>query len=127
MTADELAEGASGAGDDPGAQVPFPFENAVSMLRMADESGTSVAAMMLANERTARSEAEVDAGISSLWGAMNTCIDRGLKRQGELPGGLRVKRRAGKLFEQLCDEQGFQPRSAARLFRLADRLCHGGQ
>ena len=106
VTADELAGGASGAGVDPGAQVPFPFENAASMLRMADESGTSVAAMMLANERTARSEAEVDAGIASLWGAMNTCIDRGLKRQGELPGGLRVKRRAGKLFEQLCDEQG---------------------
>ena len=106
VTADELAEGASGAGDDPGAQVPFPFENAVSMLRMADESGTSVAAMMLANERTARSKAEVDAGIASLWGAMNTCIDRGLKRQGELPGGLRVKRRASKLFDQLCQEQG---------------------
>ncbi|MCY4407986.1 MAG: L-serine ammonia-lyase, partial [Rhodospirillaceae bacterium] len=32
--------------------------------------------------------------------------DRGISGQGELPGGLRVKRRAGALFEQLCDEQG---------------------
>ena len=106
VTAEELAGEAEKADDDPGAQVPFPFESAASMLRMAGESGTSIAAMMLANERTLRSDAEVDAGLAALWGAMEACIDRGLARQGELPGGLHVKRRAGALFEQLCDEHG---------------------
>ncbi|MDE0049013.1 MAG: L-serine ammonia-lyase [Rhodospirillales bacterium] len=106
VTAEELEGGGGGGGDDRGAQVPFPFESAASMLRMADESGNSIAQMMLANERTARSDAEVDAGLATLWGAMNACIDRGLACHGELPGGLRVKRRAGKLFEQLCDEEG---------------------
>ena len=106
VTAEELAAGEAGAGDDAGTQVPFPFEDATSMLRMADESGNSIARMMLANERALRSEAEVDAGLSALWAAMDGCIDRGLARHGELPGGLRVKRRAGALFEQLCDEQG---------------------
>ena len=106
VTAEELAGGRANVGDDAGTQVPFPFENAASMLRMADESGSSIAQMMLANERTARSDAEVDAGLATLWHAMRSCIDRGLTRQGELPGGLRVKRRAGGLYEQLCDEQG---------------------
>ena len=106
VTAEELEGGEAGGGDDSDAQVPFPFENAASMLRMAEESGNSIAQMMLANERTARSDAEVDAGLAALWRAMKSCIDRGLTRQGELPGGLRVKRRAGALFEQLCDEQG---------------------
>ena len=106
VTAEELARGAEDAGDDQGAQVPFPFKNAAAMLRMAEESGSSIAEMMLANERATRSDDEVDAGLAALWGAMDACIDRGISGQGELPGGLRVKRRAGALFEQLCDEQG---------------------
>ncbi|MDE0202216.1 MAG: L-serine ammonia-lyase [Rhodospirillaceae bacterium] len=106
VTAEELADGEESAGDDQDARVPFPFENAASMLRMAEESGNSIAQMMLANERTLRPDAEVDAGLAALWGAMDACIDRGLACRGELPGGLRVKRRAGALFEQLCDEQG---------------------
>ena len=106
VTAEELARGAEDAGDDQGAQVPFPFKNAAAMLRMAEESGNSIAEMMLANERATRSDDEVDAGLAALWGAMDACIDRGISGQGELPGGLRVKRRAGALFEQLCDEQG---------------------
>ena len=106
VTAEELAGGPAGGGGDADAQVPFPFGNAASMLRMAEESGNSIAQMMLANERALRSDAEVDAGLAALWAAMDSCIDRGLARQGELPGGLRVKRRASALFEQLCDEQG---------------------
>ena len=106
MTAEELAGDHASVGGEADAQVPFPFENAASMLRMAKESGNSIAGMMLANERALRSDAEVDAGVAALWQAMNNCIDRGLARQGELPGGLRVKRRAGGLYEQLCDEQG---------------------
>ena len=106
VTAEELAGDQAGSGDDADTQIPFPFENAASMLRMADESGNSIAQMMLANERALRSDAEVDAGLAALWAAMDACIDRGLARQGELPGGLRVKRRASALFEQLCDEQG---------------------
>ena len=106
VTAEELANDRAGGGDDADAQVPFPFENAASMLQMAHESGNSIAGMMQANERALRSEVEVDAGVAALWQAMNNCIDRGLARQGELPGGLRVKRRAGGLYEQLREEQG---------------------
>ena len=106
VTAEELDDGEAGTGEDAGTPVPYPFNNAASMLRMAEESGSSIAAMMLANERMLRSDAEVDAGLAALWRAMDACIDRGLACRGELPGGLRVKRRAGALFEQLCDEQG---------------------
>ena len=106
VTAEELGGDRAGAGDDAGARVPFPFENAASMLRMADESGRSIAGMMAANERVALSDAEVEAGLDTIWDAMNGCIERGISRRGELPGGLRVKRRASALFEQLTREQG---------------------
>ena len=105
-TEEQLAAAADEAAGHRGPRVPFPFDTAAAMLRMANDSGRSIAAMMRANERVMRSEGEVDAGLASIWDAMRTCIDRGLTRQGELPGGLRVKRRAGALFEQLSRERG---------------------
>ena len=106
VTAEQIADGAGGEAGDPDSRYPFPFDNAASMLRLARESGNSIAGMMRANECVVRAGAEVDAGLAALWDAMSACIDRGLSRQGELPGGLRVKRRAGALFEQLSREQG---------------------
>ena len=85
---------------------PYPFETASAMLRMARESGLSIAAMKRANEIVTRGSAEVDAGLGRIWGAMEACMARGLSRRGELPGGLRVKRRAMDIRDQLVRERG---------------------
>jgi L-serine dehydratase len=85
---------------------PYPFESSAAMLRMAHDSGLSVAAMKRANELVGRSEAEVEAGLTRIWQAMNACVERGLSREGELPGGLRVKRRAKRIRDQLEREHG---------------------
>ncbi len=85
---------------------PYPFETSAAMLRMARASGLSIAAMKRANEAVGRSEAEVDAGVARIWQAMNGCVERGLSREGELPGGLRVKRRAKAIRAQLEREHG---------------------
>ncbi|GJD71877.1 L-serine ammonia-lyase [Methylobacterium goesingense] len=85
---------------------PYPFDTAVTMLRMARESGLSIAAMKRANEVVDRSEAEFDQGLARIWGVMNGCIERGLAHEGELPGGLRVKRRAKHIRDQLVSERG---------------------
>ena len=37
---------------------------------------------------------------------MNDCVERGLSLEGELPGGLRVKRRAKRIRDQLERERG---------------------
>ena len=84
---------------------PFPFDNAAAMLRMAHESGLSVAAMKRRNETVSRSEEDLEAGLARIWGVMNACIERGLQRDGELPGGLHVKRRARRIHEQLLAER----------------------
>ena len=106
VTADELAEAGTGGAADRGPQVPFPFGTAEAMLRMARGSGKSIAEMKRANECVDRSDKEVEAGLSSLWQAMADCIDRGLAQEGELPGGLHVKRRAAELHRQLRGERG---------------------
>ncbi|KRB30973.1 serine dehydratase [Mesorhizobium sp. Root695] len=85
---------------------PYPFDTAASMLRMAKENGKSIATMKLANELAARQPQAFEQGIARIWATMSGCIDRGLALDGELPGGLRVKRRARKIFQQLEQERG---------------------
>lgn len=84
---------------------PYPFETAVEMLTMARESGLSIAQMKRENELCRRSLTDFDDGVEQLWAVMNNCIDNGLEHDGELPGGLRVKRRAKRIYQQLLAEK----------------------
>jgi L-serine dehydratase len=92
--------------DDGGEEVPFPFRRAKEMLRMGEESGLAIAEMQRENELTRRPAAEIDAGLDRLWQAMADCIDRGLRGEGRLPGGLDVKRRAAHIHAALEAERG---------------------
>jgi L-serine dehydratase len=55
----------------------------------------------LANERALRSDEEVRAGLDRVWRTMQECVRRGCESEGVLPGGLRVPRRAPRLFARL--------------------------
>lgn len=108
LTAAEL-EAEKGQKEDQKALsvVPYPFETADQMLAMAAQSGKSIAAMKFENEAAcSSSEADLTAGIDRIWQVMKDCMDRGLERDGRLPGGLNVKRRAADIHRQLIDEQG---------------------
>ncbi|MBD0416322.1 L-serine ammonia-lyase [Oryzicola mucosus] len=97
-------KGKAGPSPDGGKRVPYPFRNAAEMLAMASKSGLSIAEMKRANEETFVSRAELDERLDAIWGAMRSCIDRGLAQEGIMPGGLKVKRRAKHLHERLQDE-----------------------
>ncbi|SOC12625.1 L-serine ammonia-lyase [Rhodobacter sp. JA431] len=86
--------------------VPFPFRSAAEMLTMAHASGLSIAQMKWRNECRFRSEQEISDGLARVWQVMNDCLNRGLELDGELPGGLRVKRRAKAIHEALLAERG---------------------
>ncbi len=85
-------------------KVPFPFATAREMLEMAQRSGLTIAQMKRANEETAMSRADLDAGLDRIWNAMTNCIDRGLQGEGIMPGGLKVKRRARMIHDKLHAE-----------------------
>ncbi|PZM10787.1 L-serine ammonia-lyase [Rhizobium tubonense] len=87
-----------------GERVPFPFATAKQMLEMSTRSGLTIAQMKRANEESHMSSEELDAGLDRLWTAMNSCIDRGLKGEGVMPGGLNVRRRARKIHDKLQEE-----------------------
>lgn len=91
---------------DVHAQVPYPFRSAAQMLEMGTASGLNVAAMKRANETVAQNEGRLNQGLDHIWATMNACMNRGLKAQGILPGGLKVKRRAADIFAKLKTEHG---------------------
>ncbi len=86
--------------------IPYPFHSADEMLKMGEKSGLSIVEMKRANERVFHGEQEMDQRLDALWSAMDNCISRGLKAKGELPGGLKVRRRARALHQALEEKSG---------------------
>ncbi|MFT5731184.1 MAG: L-serine dehydratase [Desulforhopalus sp.] len=82
---------------------PYPFDSAKEMLRLAKKSGLSIAEMKRENELTDISNKELNTKLDEIWNAMQTCVERGLQTEGELAGGLGVKRRAKKILSHLQD------------------------
>jgi len=99
------AEAQSPAAVATGPAIPFPFENAEELLEIAEREKVRIADIMMSNECALRSEQEVRAGLDRIWAAMSACIDRGLREEGILPGGLNVKRRAAKVRETLEERE----------------------
>jgi len=87
-------------------RVPYPFDNANEMLELAKESGLTIADMKRANETMNMSREDLDFGLARVWDAMRSCVERGVRQHGILPGGLDVKRRAAPIVDQLNDEWG---------------------
>jgi len=104
VSEEELQGRKSGSGQQDLLAVPYPFASAREMLDMATASNLSIAEMKRANELATRSEEELDTGIEHIWQAMKGCVARGLSQDGELPGGLKVQRRARRLFEKMEDD-----------------------
>ncbi|MCY9782381.1 L-serine ammonia-lyase [Nocardiopsis sp. EMB25] len=109
---DERAAGADRITVDETAQ-PHPFATAEELLGLCAETGMSISAIMLANERAfGRTTAEIRAELLTIWTAMRQCVRRGVLTEGSLPGGLKVPRRAHRLYRQLggvCDDSGLLP------------------
>lgn len=84
-----------------GAQVPHPFRTGADLMRACSESGLSIAQIAFENECVTRSPAEVREGLLAIWRTMAACVERGCRTEGELPGPMRVKRRAAELAKHL--------------------------
>ncbi|MFI0589877.1 L-serine ammonia-lyase [Streptomyces griseus] len=81
-----------------------PFRTGDELLRLSRETGLSISSMMLENELAWRTEAEIRAGLLDIWRVMQACVSRGMSREGILPGGLKVRRRAANSARQLRAE-----------------------
>ncbi|MFC0498952.1 L-serine ammonia-lyase [Streptomyces mutabilis] len=82
----------------------YPFRTGDELLRLTRETGLSISALMLENERAWRDEDEIREGLLEIWRVMQACVSRGMSREGILPGGLKVRRRAANTARKLRSE-----------------------
>ncbi|MFE5817096.1 L-serine ammonia-lyase [Streptomyces sp. NPDC056479] len=82
----------------------YPFRTGDELLRLTQETGLSISSLMLENERAWRSEEEIREGLLEIWRVMRECVARGMAREGILPGGLKVRRRAANTARKLRSE-----------------------
>ncbi len=69
--------------------------------------------------------------LRGIWRTMSECVERGLKKEGELPGGLHLKRKAKYLYEQKFPEGESTETRQARLlcayaFAVAEENADNG-
>jgi L-serine dehydratase len=100
-------EAAAGADRIVEDQTPltYRFHSAAELLAHCAGSGLSISQIMLQNESAWRTRAEIRDGLLDIWHVMQACVERGCHTEGLLPGGLKVKRRAARLYRQLTNEK----------------------
>lgn len=101
---------------------PHRFSSADELIGIASEKGLSISTIMMDNEKCLANEADIRKGLIDIWQAMKESVERGMKTEGILPGGLKVTRRAPALFRSLSVESNNDPLSAmdwVNLFALA--------
>ena len=81
--------------------VPYPFTTGRELLEHTQRTGLPISGIMLANELARRDEAAVRDGLTHIWDVMQECARQGCAAEGVLPGGLKVRRRARRLRENL--------------------------
>ncbi len=85
--------------------VPYPFDTAEELLRHCEKTGKRICEIVLENEKTFHSEESIFAQLENIWQVMQNCVKKGCEKDGILPGGMKVKRRAPTLYRQLKAEQ----------------------
>jgi L-serine dehydratase len=80
---------------------PFPIEKASELLKYCHTENKKISEIIFENEKSLRTEAEIDFEIKRIWETMLECMYIGCHTEGKLPGGLNVRRRAFDIHENL--------------------------
>ena len=97
---DEKATGVDRIKEDD-TDLPYPFHNAAELIAVCEENHISISHLMMANEKVWRSERTIEEGLLHIWSVMRQCVRNGICNEGTLPGGLKVRRRAKRIYEDL--------------------------
>ncbi|RKQ69188.1 L-serine dehydratase [Litorimonas taeanensis] len=80
---------------------PYQFKSAADLLNFCRAEGLPIHEIILANEDSKRPRDKTKAMLDDIAEKMMDCINRGLETHGILPGGLKVTRRAPRLWDRL--------------------------
>jgi L-serine dehydratase len=106
LRAAELGKDGGGASD---VRVPYPFSSGDTLLAQCREHGLEIHELVAANERAFRPAAETEKALLRIWEVMQACVERGFRASGNLPGSLKVRRRAPRLYRALSESREVRP------------------
>ena len=80
---------------------PFPITTGEELLAYCEKENKPISEIVLANERSIHSDADIDTRLKHIWDTMLECMYTGCHTEGVLPGGLNVRRRAFDMHQKL--------------------------
>ncbi|TRW24327.1 L-serine ammonia-lyase [Flavobacterium zepuense] len=86
---------------------PYPIDKADELLKYCQTLGKSISEVVYENEKSIRTEAEIDHELMRVWNTMLECMFTGAHTEGILPGGLNVRRRAFDMHKNLIGEMPY--------------------
>ncbi|MCB1074774.1 MAG: L-serine ammonia-lyase, partial [Simkania sp.] len=92
--------------NETAALVPFPYSTGEELLGLCKLTGKTIDGIVLENEKVWRSEEAIRTGLLQRWHIMQGAVKRGCEREGFLPGGLNVRRRAPQIYRDLLERRG---------------------
>ena len=124
----------TGAGRQPElrGEPPYPYETMAQLQARLGRGKLGLAGLMLANEAALTGAAEEDilAGLDRLGQVMLAAVDRGLSREGVLPGPIGLARKAARLHAQAAQiddplKKGLLEMNAAALAAAEENAAGG--
>ncbi len=82
-------------------RLPLEFHSGAELLQLCREHDLAIWQVVLENEKAWREEQDIKDGLLGIAAAMRACVEAGCRNEGVLPGGLKVQRRAPRLFREL--------------------------
>ncbi len=83
---------------------PYPVETGKDLLKNCNQLNKSISEVVLENEKSIRSIETIDFELKRIWDTMLECMFIGCHTEGNLPGGLNVRRRAFDTYQTLKGE-----------------------
>jgi L-serine dehydratase len=83
----------------------YPCHHGSDVLHYTEKLGLSFSDLIYLNEESWRSREETIADALAIWKHIKECIYKGVNKEGILPGGLNVSRRAAGLNRKLLGEK----------------------
>lgn len=86
------------------AEFPFPITKGTDLAAYCKQENKMISEIVYENEKSLRSESEIDAGLKAVWDVMLESMYIGCHTEGKLPGGLNVRRRAFDSHQKLIGD-----------------------
>lgn len=87
---------------------PYPISYGDELLKFCHQLSLPISGVVLENEKSIRDNASIDFELKRIWDTMLECMYVGCHTEGNLPGGLNVRRRAYDIHKNLIGDYKYE-------------------